>query len=206
MSTSLKRLMEEDAGRPVPLAPLDDVLAGGRSRVRRRRMVGAVAAVVLAVLAIVIPIGFLGNDSTDQPVEPPSDSLTFTRADGSTFTVDDAKVRCDGQTLYVLAGDRRPGPGGNPREPIFMVQVDLDEVSEGTPVELPANEPNLFVYDAERDNELSTSTEESTGTLTINQVSCGSTPSADVIVDAKVGSEFFEVSGVRVTGRIVLDD
>jgi hypothetical protein len=207
MTTSLKRLMEEDAGRPVPPTPVDRVLAGGQARVRRRWTVGSVAAALIAVLAIAIPVGFLGEESTDQPIEPPgSGSLTFTRKDGSTFTVGDADVRCDDQTLYVIGGDRRPGPDGKPRGAVFMVQVDVADVPERTTVNLPAERPFLFVYDAEHDNELSTSTEESTGTLIVDEASCGSTPSVDVSIDAKVGSEFFQTPGVRVDGRLTLGD
>jgi hypothetical protein len=69
MSLNLKHLMEEDAGRPVSPAPVDDVLAGGRSRVRRRRIVAVAAAAVAAVLAIAIPVALLPGDSTDEPIE-----------------------------------------------------------------------------------------------------------------------------------------
>lgn len=207
MTTSLKQLMEQDAGRPVPPAPVDRVLARGQARVRRRWTAGAVAAVVLAVLAIAIPVGFLGDKSTDQPIGPPgSETLTFTSKAGPSFTVDDAQVRCDGQTLYVIAGSRQVGPDGNPRGSVYRVEVHLDKTTMGMPVELPVEYPNLFVYDAEHDNELSTATETSRGTLTVNEASCGSTPSVDFSVDATVGSEFFETSGVRVKGRVVIAD
>ncbi|HYJ69720.1 MAG TPA: hypothetical protein VEX15_18860 [Nocardioidaceae bacterium] len=71
MSTSLKRLLEQDAARTtVSPAPVDIVLAGGRARVRRRRIVGVAAAVVLALLAIAVPIGLTQNNSQDKPIGP----------------------------------------------------------------------------------------------------------------------------------------
>src|SRR5262245_23049282 len=75
MSTSLKRLLEQEAARTeIPPAPLDAVVAGGRARVRRWRVVGVAAAAAVAVLAIAIPIGLSQGGSDDQPIERPENT------------------------------------------------------------------------------------------------------------------------------------
>jgi hypothetical protein len=72
MTTSLKRLLEQEAARTdIPPAPVDAVVTGGRARVRRWRVVCVAAAAAAAVLSIAIPIGLTQGDSDNQPVEPP---------------------------------------------------------------------------------------------------------------------------------------
>lgn len=72
MSTSLKRLLEQEAARTdIPPPPVDAVVTGGRARVRRWRVVCVAAAVAAAVLAIAIPIGLTQGGADDQPVKPP---------------------------------------------------------------------------------------------------------------------------------------
>ena len=222
MSTSLKKLMEADAQRPVPPAPIDEVLAGGRSRLRRRRLVTVAAAAVVAVLAIAIPVALAGGDrSVDEPIErPESDALSFTRPDGSTFTIDGAQVRCPSpeqsdspsQAIVVLARGR--SAHGTPG--YFTIQALVDEVAEGATVDLPTQaveregggpdyeSVHLFVYDAERDGELSSSQEEASGTIVFESLSCDPVPAIDVRINATLGSEVFEGDPVRVKGRITL--
>jgi dipeptidyl aminopeptidase/acylaminoacyl peptidase len=79
MTTSLRRLLEQEAQRTKrSSAPLDDVLSGGASVVRRRRVVGIAVAAAVAMLAIVAPLAILGLGSdTEQPVERPQCELPW---------------------------------------------------------------------------------------------------------------------------------
>jgi hypothetical protein len=222
MSTSLRQLLEDDAGRDaVPPAPIEDVLSGGRSRVRRRRVLGVAAAVVLALLAIAIPFGLTGGDSDNEPIEHPerSDSLTFTREDGTTFTLGGARVACPPPSLTETESQvivvRSPSPGSRPMPGYFVIEAPLDEVADGATIELPASlehvfegsafgEAYFFAYDAEDTNELATNTEGASGTLVFESASCEPSPAIDVRIDATMASEAFDGQPVRVDGRITL--
>jgi hypothetical protein len=221
MSMNLKQLMEDDAGRPVSPAPVDEVLAGGWSRVRRRRIVGAAAAAVAAVVAIAIPVGLSQNDSTDEPIDRPerSDSLTFTRANGTAFTIEGAEVRCGRSTesdaplqaVFVEGSAQEFDPGREPTEPLFLLEAFPRDVAGGDTITLPHsyeyNDPSgavLFVYDAETGNELSSSAEGASGTIVFERASCDPSPSVDVTIDATLGSEFFQGRRVEVEGQLRL--
>jgi hypothetical protein len=220
MSLNLKQLMEDDAGRPVPPAPVDDMLAGGRSRVRRRRIVAVAAAAVAAVLAIAIPVGLLPGDSTDEPIGRLRDSLTFTRADGTLFTVVGARALCrppsetetDGQLIEVWGGlPQDPGPGDLPTDPTFMLEVPVDAVADGATMTFPDDVTEhtgyssapFSAYDAAEDNELSSTAEGASGTITFASASCDPNPGIDATIDATLASERGGPP-VRVQGRLTL--
>jgi len=81
MSTSLKRLLEAEAGRTeISPAPVAAVVAGGQARVRRRRILSVAVAAAAAVLAIAIPIGLSQGGSDDKPIKRPE--IGCTQLDG----------------------------------------------------------------------------------------------------------------------------
>lgn len=104
MTTSLRRLLEQEAQRTKRSpAPLDDVLSGGASVVRRRRVVGIAIAAAVALIAVVVPWAIVAAGSdTDQPVDGP---------------------QCD--MPYLMGTDYFGGPSG-----IALAGPDLTEVSE----------------------------------------------------------------------------
>jgi hypothetical protein len=216
MSTSLKQLMEQDAQRPVSRAPIDDVLAGGKTRLRRRRVVAVAAAAIVALLAIAVPIGLVGgDDSVDEPIQDPerSDSLTFTREDGTTFTIDGARVHCPppkrtetaSQAILVVAR----GKAG-----YFVVEGLLAEVSDGATIRLPATFEKVFDGQRYRNSyffavgdvskEMASDIEGASGTLVFERASCEPRPAIDMRIDATLQNPTFEGQRVQVDGRVTL--
>jgi len=72
--------------------------------------------------------------------------LTFTREDGSTFTVGGAQILCQtpsktntpGQLINVYGGlPQDPGPDGYPTRPTFTVEALVDDVADGATLSLP---------------------------------------------------------------------
>jgi hypothetical protein len=170
-----------------------------------------------------IPVGRSQNDSTDEPIDRPerSDSLTFTRANGTAFTIEGTQIRCGRttesdaplQAVFVEGGPQELDPGREPTEPLFLLEAFPRDVARGGTITLPHsyeyNNPSgavLHVYDADTGNELSSSAEGASGTIVFERASCDPSPRVDVTIDATLGSEFFQGRRVEVQGRLTLGD
>lgn len=79
MTTSLRRLLEQEAQRTRRSpAPLDDVLSGGASVVRRRRVVGIAIAAAVTLIAVVVPWALVATGAdTDQPIDGPQCEMPY---------------------------------------------------------------------------------------------------------------------------------
>ena len=201
-----------------------DVLVRVEHRMRARRrqraaLAGGASALALVVAGTTAALTLGGDDQpstlhvTDEPAGPVS-TLAFTRADGSTYTFRDIEVTCkkdpDSARQLVTATSPRKVRGDTLLEPFLMFQASLDEVEGGRTFTLPVDDvatsklPMILFFATDeggpRANELS-STEPSTGTVQVLQASCGPTPSLDLRVDARLGSEV-EQSSMRLTGEL----
>ena len=202
-------------------APVDGLArVERRMRVRRRRRVavtGSLAAVALlaggttAVLALGGRDGSTPSHVADAPTGPVS-TLSFTRADGTTYTFDHLDVACrkdpdSGRELITLTSPRKVR-GDTLLEPFLMFQASFDEVATGRTFTLPVDgetskAPMILFFATDeggpRANELS-SAEQSTGTVLVVGASCAPTPSLKLKVDATLGSEV-QQAPMRIAGE-----
>jgi len=197
-----------------------------RDRRRRRRIVaggGSALALVVAGTATALALGGGGQPTTlhvvDQPTKPaeptgPVSTLSFTRADGSTYTFSDIEVACkkdpDSGRQLVTATSPRKVRGDTLLEPFFMFQASLDEVAGGHTFTLPVDGmetdklPMILFFATDeggpRANELS-SAEQSSGTVEVTGASCGPTPTLGLRIDATLGSEV-EQPSMAIAGEL----
>jgi hypothetical protein len=198
---------------------------------RRRRVVGSAAAA--ALVAVAVPLGLQVGDAVSRsdgeiaPATPDpngSDSLTFTREDGSTFVVGDAKVTCGGLAAALLGEESRSSQGDpssivvtsagaklfDKRAPSFFIfEGDVESLSPGTTITLPPRPTRgagarLFAVDAERRNELTSSEEGSSGSIIVERASCDPVPEIEVRIDATLASELPGRPPVHVEGTLAL--
>jgi len=182
----------------------------GARRRRRVAAVGGVSALALVVAGTAAALAVRGGDDpstthvVDEPAGPdgPVSTLSFTRADGSTYTFRDIKVSCrkdpDSARQLVLATSPRKVRGDTLLEPFFMFQASLDDVAGGRTFTLPMEDmatdkmPMILFFATDeggpRANELS-SAQQSSGTVEVTSASCGPTPSLGLEIDATLGSE-----------------
>lgn len=158
---------------------------------------------VLLALACVAPVA--GCEKL--PTEPLRNELVFERADGSRIQFPGTPVVWCGvweegtvgaQTLHVRLGTAPAGPR-------WELRAVIPEIQTGRPVTFPNvfvwNDPHgadLFVLDDP--NELSTSSDRSSGSITFNRLDCGATGGVSFEIDATVGSEFGGGPPVTVRG------
>ena len=199
-----------------------------RMQARRRRRVavaggGSALALIAAGAAAALALGSGDQPTTlhvvDQPAQPaepagPFSTLSFTRADGSTYTFSDLEVACkkdpDSGRQLVTATSPRKVRGDTLLEPFFMFQASLDEVADGHVFTLPVDDvatsklPMILFFATDeggpRANELS-SAEQSSGTVEVTSASCGPTPSLGLKVDATLGSEV-EQGSMSIAGEL----
>ncbi len=167
----------------------------------------------LLVLSLLTVCSACGDDfATLEPSNPAraADGLVFTRADGSSYEIQDAVATC-------YAAEQKPGlevvrltaPArvtmGKQAAPYFMVEVVPG--TTGT-FRLPLKERDweagpsdvtVFALDSRRHNELSGSQEEATGQITVREATCDPEPRLSVQVEGKLVSEI-GLPPVRVKG------
>jgi hypothetical protein len=138
------------------------------------------------------------------------DSLTFTRADSTVVE--------SGATPFVCCGLYDPGFVNEHAMRIVMydpantkvgwqILILTDRAQAGavttlpTVVVPPSKVPHVSMFAADSLNELSSDTEESSGTITVHSFECTSTAiRIDFSVDAVLGSEFGDGPSMRVQG------
>ena len=156
----------------------------------------------LLVVALALLAACSADFATVEPENPEhaADGLVLTRADGSSYELEDAVASCyaaeqnpDLEVLRLTApssvtrGDRSHGT--------FLVEVVPG--TTGT-YRLPLEERDhdagpsdvtVVVLDPRRENELNGSLEESHGQITIREATCDPEPRMTVLVDATLASE-----------------
>jgi hypothetical protein len=93
--------------------------------------------------------------------------------------------------------------GGSAEESVWKLFIVVDEVELDTPYAFPTDEANpavIYMVDASNSNELSSDTDESSGTITFTVLNCGPPLEVDFTVDCNVGSEFGDGPSVDVSG------
>lgn len=165
------------------------------------RIVALAAAAALALSC--------GDDGPSGP-GPIQDDLVFTRADQSRISF------ASGAMLHVWCGPWEEGVvpaasiqilfgGPTASDPRWHLRAVAADVTPGVPIEFP----NSFIWDQPKDvdifiydppNELSTQDYRSSGSITFQQLRCGSGGEIRFSIDAVVGSEFGDGPSVAVTG------
>lgn len=147
-------------------------------------------------------------------------AVEFTRANGSAadlpttvrawcgpFDEDNA----DDEGVHVLAGEL---PRDDSPSPYWIVDAVREDIERDHATTLPNSfnytKPRgtaLFVFDAEdRENELSSADEESTGTITVESEGCGAGDSVTVTFDdVELGSEYHDLPPLSVSGKVVAE-
>lgn len=173
----------------------------------------AALTVLLAAATALIGCGSEGGttgstDSGSVEATRATGSLTFTRPDGSTFSVDSAVVRCAPTTTEkklpaIFVSSASPSRS----EPFFQLEAVLADVPDGTELQLPANyiesDPEgavLFAYDPKTKNELDSTFEDSAGSIKFESASCDPEPQISFSVDGTLDSEFGDLAPNDVQG------
>ena len=80
--------------------------------------------------------------------------------------------------------------------------IAVDEITIDNPYTLPTDQATLWMFlnDPTSGNELSSTLEGSSGTITINSLDCGPPVTVTVMIDATIASEFFQGPSVKVLG------
>lgn len=162
----------------------------------------------LATLAATVAIS-CGDGSPTEP-EPVQDTLVFTRADQSRISF------ATGALLYAWCGPWEEGVvatpslqvlfgGPGPSQPRWHLRAVVADVEVGQAMPFPNtyiwDEPSgvdIFVFDPP--NELSTQQSGSGGTITFQQLQCGSGGKVQFTIDATIASEFGDGPAVTVKG------
>jgi hypothetical protein len=163
-----------------------------------------VAVIALAFAAVV------AGTATAAPPRVDGE-LTFTRPDGTRLAFGTRfRIRCGPwepdvpvRAIHVLAGTPRSGS-------FWLLSAVLADVTRPATVTLP----NSFTFSRPRgallfavdrgENELSSAVEEAAGRIVFERAGCRPRPHVTVLVNATLGSEFFDGEPVRVRGRIAV--
>jgi hypothetical protein len=160
----------------------------------------------LGLLALLLVLAGCGGDEYAEldPKNPSraAEGLVFTRADGSSYEVNDAVARCiehrevpGAEVVRLVAPAGRSDDGSEGREPALVVDVAVGV--QGT-MRLPLPErdhqagPSDAVVkgvDPERHDELSGTVEEASGEMTVFEATCDPEPRLSVAVDATLASD-----------------
>lgn len=139
-------------------------------------------------------------------------NLVFTREDGTRLRFDDEDISVwcgdweEGEvpvrTVWILGGNLGSGDGS-----FFQIRAVTADVNRNQPLSFPNsynwNDPDgadVFIYDAEDDNDLSTQESDSRGSITFQELSCERGGEVRFTIDADVGSELGGAPSVEVTG------
>lgn len=142
-------------------------------------------------------------------------ALSITREDGSVVEIDgtlrawcgvapfQGKDVTPGRSLHVLGGDREfADPDDVPSYWIFRIELEQLEQTTRLPVpQVPVDTTSwvFFVNDVERDNEVATYKEESSGFIEVEAWGCDEGDVVTLTVDARVASEY-GLGALRVRG------
>ncbi|MCR6029844.1 hypothetical protein GGQ22_00115 [Nocardioides sp. zg-579] len=178
-------------------------------RRRRRRAAAGVAALALVggVGAAAVTTGGDPDRVVDAASQPEPPALTTTLADGTTHTFEGVELTCfDGlltayneQVVTRDADEEWSEPVLS--EPFLYLEVRTDAVDLGKPYQLPVDGPGgsgtypvllFFAIDddgAGRPNELSSAEGEASGTVRVDEATCGPEPTLALTADVVLGSE-----------------
>ena len=166
------------------------------------------SATVFRVLGAVL----LCSSCGDSPTKPEGveDSLVFTRANQSRISFP------SGAQLFVWCGpwDEGDAPLTPSLQILFAAPVvsaswHLQAVISDVTIGNPLTFPNLFVFNQPKGvdifvldppNELSTSTDESSGSITFQKLNCGTGGEVQFSINATIGSEFGDGPPITVAG------
>jgi hypothetical protein len=165
-----------------------------------------VSARLVAIVAISALTLSCGDDDGPTAPAPVENNLVFTRADQSQITF-------PGAELLVWCGPWEAGEADTLSLKILFAGPnsgwDLRAIVADVTLGQPLSFPNIFVSDQPKDvhifvldppNELSTQEEESSGSITFQQLDCGSGGNVQFSIDAVIGSEVSDDMSVHVTG------
>jgi hypothetical protein len=167
-----------------------------------------------ALLVVSIVIAFAPVGCSDGESDP---AVRITREDGTVLETD-GKLRAwcgvprsegdPGVSLHVLEGEQA-FERRNDRPAHWLFRAELNELEDRTrfavpqtPVDTPAWV--LFVYDAERDNEAAAYTEESIGSIHVEQWGCRRGDLVTLAIDARVASEI-GAEALKVSGTVTVE-
>ncbi len=171
-----------------------------------------VSLTVSALLAAAAGCG--GGDSGSRA------DVEFTRANGSVaYLPTTVRAWCgpfdednaDDEGVHVLAGER---PGDELPGPYWIVDAVRADIERDPVTSLPNSfsyaKPRgaaLFVFDAEdRENELSSADEESSGTIKVESEGCDAGDSVIVeFDDIELGSEYHDLPPLSVSGEVAAE-
>lgn len=190
----------------------------GRRRTVRRAATGIAAAAVVGGAGFLLLGGSEAKDAGDLVATDPgvTSTLTFTHLDGGvyTFAAADLGIFCttseSGATsLFLVRADvvddlkagREPSEEVLASGPMLYVEVRVDKVTPGQEFRLPydsrsgdSSDRAMTVFVAseeggERANEVSSAETGASGSVTVNEASCGASPTLSIDVDGTLGSE-----------------
>jgi hypothetical protein len=161
------------------------------------------AFLTIPLLALALA-GCSGGDDEPQP------TLAITREDGSAVEIPgDLRAWCGvprsqgdaGRSLHVLAGDEASS--------YWLFRAELEELERSTRLavpQVPVDTPSwsFFVNDVERDNEVATHTEESSGSIEVEEWGCDEGDAVTLSVDARIASEIGGES-IQVRGTVTAE-
>ena len=162
-------------------------------------------AIVAAALVAFALAGCSGDDADTPP------ALAVTREDGSVVEIDRAlRAWCGlprsqgdaGRSLHVLQGDRSFADSDDvPSYWLFRAELGRLERSTRFAVpQVPVDTPSwgFFVNDVKRHNEVATHTEESSGSIEVEEWGCDEGDAVTLSVDARIASE---IGGEAIQAR-----
>ncbi|MDN4161441.1 hypothetical protein [Nocardioides abyssi] len=190
---------------------------------RRRRRVATGLAVAVAVGGTTLAAVTTGGEpdrAVDAASEPPPSPLTTTLADGSTYAFEGIEVTCEDGLLVAQNEQQLTGSGDEARlaEPFIYLEVRPDQVTPGESLTLPVDGPGssdtypvLLFFALEdrpggpperRANELSSASMGSSGTVRVDEATCGPEPRLALTVDAVLGSELENRAAMPLRGEL----
>ncbi len=168
------------------------------------------SARIILLMAMSALLFSCGDDGPTTPAPGPAqNNLVFTRDDQSQISFpSDAE-------LFVWCGPWQEGEvdtaslqvffGASPNRSAGDLQAVLSDVTVGEPLPFP----NFFIWDQPKDvdifvadapNELSTSQDDSSGSIVFQKLDCGSGGEVEFSIDAVIDSEFGDGPSMHVTG------
>jgi len=175
-----------------------------------------IAAGSVALLSSAAGCGGEGSETTESSSSasvPVTGTLTFTRADGTHFSVSEGEVSCGPSTTE----KKRPAifvQTANPSQekPFFRLEAVLADVEENPVIAMPSNyiesDPQggiLFAYDPKTRNELDSTFEDSAGAIRFQSAECAPHPEVEFSVKGTLDSEFGNLAPNDVEGSFRSD-